>query len=46
MSDGPVPDRAAILSALDKVRDPRSGKGLAAAGLVRGLMLQIGRAHV
>jgi len=44
MSDGPVPDRAAILAALDRVRDPRSGKGLAAAGLVRGLMLRAGRA--
>ena len=44
MSDGPVPDRAAILSALDKVRDPKSGQGLAAAGLVRGLSLRAGRA--
>jgi ATP-binding protein involved in chromosome partitioning len=44
MTDGPVPDRAAILSALDQVRDPKSGKGLAAAGLVRGLILRAGRA--
>jgi ATP-binding protein involved in chromosome partitioning len=44
MSDGPVPDRAAILAALDAVRDPRSGQGLAAAGLVRGLILRAGRA--
>ena len=44
MSDGPVPDRAAILSALDKVRDPKSGRGLAQAGLVRGLILRAGRA--
>jgi len=44
MSDGPVPDRQAILSALDTVRDPRSGKGLAAAGLVQALSLRAGRA--
>jgi ATP-binding protein involved in chromosome partitioning len=44
MSDGPVPDRAAVLEALDRVADPRSGKGLAAAGLVRGLILRAGRA--
>lgn len=44
MSDGPVPDRAAILAALDAVKDPKSGKGLAAAGLVRGLILRAGRA--
>jgi len=44
MSPGPIPDRAAILSALDDVRDPKSGKGLAAAGLVRGLILREGRA--
>jgi len=44
MSDGPVPDRAAILAALDAVKDPKSGKGLAEAGLVRGLILRAGRA--
>jgi ATP-binding protein involved in chromosome partitioning len=44
MSDGPVPDRAAVLSALDAVKDPKSGKGLAEAGLVRGLVLRAGRA--
>jgi ATP-binding protein involved in chromosome partitioning len=44
MSEGPVPDRAAVLAALDAVRDPKSGEGLAAAGLVRGLILRAGRA--
>ncbi|CAN7585662.1 Mrp/NBP35 family ATP-binding protein [Phenylobacterium sp. LjRoot225] len=44
MSDGPALDRAAILSALDGVRDPKSGQGLAAAGLVRGLILRADRA--
>jgi ATP-binding protein involved in chromosome partitioning len=37
-------DRAALLAALDQVIDPKSGKGLAAAGLVRGLILAPGRA--
>jgi ATP-binding protein involved in chromosome partitioning len=44
MSEGAVPDRAAILKALDAVKDPKSGKGLAEAGLVRGLILRAGRA--
>ena len=35
MSEGP--DRTAILQALDQVIDPKSGKGLTAAGLVRGV---------
>jgi ATP-binding protein involved in chromosome partitioning len=35
-----VPDRTALLSALDAVRDPRSGQGLTAAGLVRGLTIR------
>jgi ATP-binding protein involved in chromosome partitioning len=39
-----VPDRAAVLAALDQVADPRSGQGLATAGLVRGLVLRAGRA--
>ncbi|MFN3513307.1 MAG: Mrp/NBP35 family ATP-binding protein [Phenylobacterium sp.] len=39
-----APDRAAVLAALDRVLDPKSGKGLAAAGLVRGLALGPGRA--
>ena len=39
-----VPGRAAILAALDHVIDPRSGKGLVAAGLVQGLALGPGRA--
>jgi ATP-binding protein involved in chromosome partitioning len=44
MSEAGGPDRAAILEALDKVRDPRSGQGLTAAGLVRGLDIKDGRA--
>ena len=43
-SPHPVPDRAAVLQALDTVVDPKSGKGLAAAGLVHGLALRAGRA--
>jgi ATP-binding protein involved in chromosome partitioning len=38
------PDRAEILKALDSVQDPKTGKGLAAAGLVRGLTLRGARA--
>jgi ATP-binding protein involved in chromosome partitioning len=44
MSQGPVPDRAAVLAALDAVKDPKSGQGLAQAGLVRGLVLRADRA--
>ena len=44
MSQQPVPDRAAILEAFDKVKDPKTGKGLSAAGLVRGLVLRGARA--
>ncbi|MDE2488528.1 MAG: Mrp/NBP35 family ATP-binding protein [Alphaproteobacteria bacterium] len=44
MSEPPVPDRAAVLEALDGVKDPRSGQGLRQAGLVRGLVLRPGRA--
>ena len=42
MSEGP--DRTAILQALDAVIDPKTGKGLTSAGLVRGLVLRAGRA--
>ena len=43
--DVPAPiDRTAILAALDQVIDPRTGKGLSAAGMVRGLMLRGDRA--
>lgn len=38
------PDREAVLSALEAVRDPKTGRGLVAAGLVRGLALRPGRA--
>ena len=39
-----TPSRAAVLQALDAVKDPKSGQGLAMAGLVRGLTLREGRA--
>jgi ATP-binding protein involved in chromosome partitioning len=44
MSEAAGPDRTEILKALDQVIDPKSGKGLASAGLVRGLVLRGGRA--
>ncbi len=44
MSEAAGPDRTAILKALDEVIDPKSGKGLTSAGLVRGLVLRSGRA--
>ena len=37
-------DRPAVLAALDAVIDPRSGQGLAAAGLVQGLVVADDRA--
>ena len=43
MSEFVGPDRTAILEALDRVVDPKSGKGLTSAGLVRGLVLRGGR---
>ena len=39
-----IPDRQAALKALDAVRDPKSGRGIAEAGLVKGLVLRAGRA--
>jgi ATP-binding protein involved in chromosome partitioning len=39
-----IPDREAVLSALDRVIDPRSGQGLVAAGLVQALSVRTGRA--
>jgi ATP-binding protein involved in chromosome partitioning len=33
-----LPDRQTVLAALDTVLDPKSGRGLAAAGLVQGLV--------
>jgi ATP-binding protein involved in chromosome partitioning len=39
-----TPDRDHVLATLDKVIDPKSGRGLAAAGLVQGLMIGEGRA--
>ncbi len=40
MSETDQPDRAAILAALDAVADPKTGQGLTAAGLVRGLTIR------
>ena len=42
--DPTIPDRDVVIAALDRVLDPKTGKGLAAAGLVRGLTLGPGRA--
>ncbi len=39
-----MPDRADALAALDRVTDPKSGRGLAAAGLVQGLVVAPDRA--
>ncbi len=39
-----MPDRADVLTALDRIRDPRTGKGLAEAGLVQGLVVGPDRA--
>jgi ATP-binding protein involved in chromosome partitioning len=44
MTPAVQPSRAAILAALDRVVDPRSGQGLASAGLVQGLTVGEGRA--
>ncbi|HUZ12782.1 MAG TPA: Mrp/NBP35 family ATP-binding protein [Caulobacteraceae bacterium] len=38
------PDKAQVLAALDRVRDPKSSQGLVTAGLVQGLILGEGRA--
>ncbi|MET0295624.1 MAG: Mrp/NBP35 family ATP-binding protein [Phenylobacterium sp.] len=43
MSAPVAADRAAVLAALDTVLDPKTGQGLAAAGLVRGLVLRSDR---
>ncbi len=32
-----LPDKAAVIAALDAIRDPKSGQGLVAAGLAQGL---------
>ena len=44
MNDIAGPERTAILEALDRVIDPKTGQGLARAGLVRGLSVRGGRA--
>ncbi|MEP6967537.1 MAG: Mrp/NBP35 family ATP-binding protein [Pseudomonadota bacterium] len=44
MTSPPHPDRDLILAALDAVIDPKTGRGLAAADLVRGLIVGEGRA--
>lgn len=42
--DKPDQERERVLRALDGVRDPRSGRGLNEAGLVKGLVVAEGRA--
>ncbi|HEX4183870.1 MAG TPA: Mrp/NBP35 family ATP-binding protein [Caulobacteraceae bacterium] len=44
MAEASMPDREAVLGALDTVIDPRSGQGLVAAGLVQALSVRQGRA--
>ena len=44
MAELSTPDQATVLAALDAVPDPRSGRGLVAAGLVQALALRPGRA--
>ena len=44
MNQAAQPDRAAVLKALDLIADPKSGAGLASAGLVQGLTVGDGRA--
>jgi ATP-binding protein involved in chromosome partitioning len=39
-----IPDKDRVLAALDKVIDPKTGRGLVAAGLAQGLMIGEGRA--
>lgn len=43
MSSQAIPDRDAVLAALDGVVDPKSGQGLTQARLVRGLVVRPGR---
>src|SRR5690349_20856723 len=43
MSEAEGPDRSAIIQALNKVADPKSGQGLTRAGLVQGLTIRGGR---
>lgn len=44
MADHSTPDRAQVLAALDQVIDPKSGRGLSAAGLVQALVVGPDRA--
>jgi len=44
MDDAALPDRSEVLAALDQVKDPKTGQGLAQAGLVKGLSIRSGRA--
>ena len=44
MAAAQSPDRAAVLKALDALRDPKTGKGLVEAGLVQALVVAPGRA--
>ena len=43
MNPAVQPSRTSILAALDRVKDPKTGKGLSAAGLVQGLVIGEGK---
>ncbi len=43
MNPAVQPSRTSVLNALDRVIDPKSGKGISAAGLVQGLVIGEGR---
>ena len=43
MNPAVQPSRTSILAALDRVRDPKTGQGLSAAGLVQGLVIGEGK---
>jgi ATP-binding protein involved in chromosome partitioning len=43
MNPAVQPSRTSILAALDRVKDPKSGRGLSAAGLVQGLVIGEGK---
>jgi ATP-binding protein involved in chromosome partitioning len=44
MTEALKPERSRVLSALEAVKDPKSGRGLVSAGLVQALVVEPGRA--
>ena len=44
MNNQPAPERSRVLSALEAIKDPKTGRGLVSAGLVQALVVQPGRA--